>query len=289
MKPQLQQVRSRLGLALHAVANRRALRNVRSYCFFVGYERSGHSLLGSLLDAHPNVVIAHELDALQFVERGESRTRIFTRLVQNARYHARSGRSETRYSYAVAGQWQGAFSRIDVIGDKKGGRTALRIAQNPDLLDRLAGLLGEIEIKFVHVIRNPFDNISTIALRTNRTIAEAARHYFRMCDGVKIALERLTPASVLQLQHETLLECPRSTLVSAFSFLGVEPFAPCVAACTRIVQPKLHLTRFEVHWPTAARADVGARLREYDYLAKYSFEDSADSRSAPIFAPEDAA
>jgi len=41
---------------------------VRTYVMFVGYPRSGHSLIGSLLDAHPNVVIAHEMDALQFVQ-----------------------------------------------------------------------------------------------------------------------------------------------------------------------------------------------------------------------------
>jgi hypothetical protein len=34
---------------------------------FIGYLRSGHSLIASLLDAHPNAIATHELDALKFV------------------------------------------------------------------------------------------------------------------------------------------------------------------------------------------------------------------------------
>ena len=37
---------------------------------FIGYPRSGHSLIGSLLDVHPNAIVAHELDALKFVGAG---------------------------------------------------------------------------------------------------------------------------------------------------------------------------------------------------------------------------
>src|SRR5687767_7508658 len=52
------------------------LARVSSYVFFVGYPRSGHSLVGSLLDAHPDMAIAHEMDALRFV-RGYSRNQLF--------------------------------------------------------------------------------------------------------------------------------------------------------------------------------------------------------------------
>ncbi len=31
---------------------------------FIGYPRSGHSLIGSLINAHPDVVVCHELDTL---------------------------------------------------------------------------------------------------------------------------------------------------------------------------------------------------------------------------------
>ena len=43
------------------------LGQLRSFCLFIGYPRSGHSLLGSLLDAHPDIAIAHEVNALGLV------------------------------------------------------------------------------------------------------------------------------------------------------------------------------------------------------------------------------
>ena len=36
------------------------INHVHCFLFFVGYARSGHSIIASMLDAHPNVVIAHE-------------------------------------------------------------------------------------------------------------------------------------------------------------------------------------------------------------------------------------
>ena len=42
---------------------------VRTFLLFVGHPRSGHSLVGSLLDAHPDVVVSHELDALEVRRR----------------------------------------------------------------------------------------------------------------------------------------------------------------------------------------------------------------------------
>ena len=41
--------------------NRELLDNTETYCMFLGYQRSGHSLIGALLNAHPGTVIAHDL------------------------------------------------------------------------------------------------------------------------------------------------------------------------------------------------------------------------------------
>ena len=43
---------------------------VESFCLFVGHRRTGHTLVRALLDAHPAMVISHELNALDLVQRG---------------------------------------------------------------------------------------------------------------------------------------------------------------------------------------------------------------------------
>src|SRR5215207_7292340 len=88
---------------------------------FIGYPRSGHSLVGALLDAHPNAIIAHELNALECVEKGVDKGCIFQLVLENSRKFAKSGRRWEGYSYKVSNQWQGRFERLLVIGDKKGG------------------------------------------------------------------------------------------------------------------------------------------------------------------------
>jgi len=73
---------------------------------FVGYPRTGHSLIGSLLDAHPRIVIAHELDALELFQWGFSQRQVFHLLLENSRKMAAAGRSHHGYSYGVPNQWQ---------------------------------------------------------------------------------------------------------------------------------------------------------------------------------------
>ena len=55
---------------------RPALRDVRTYLLFIGHGRSGHSIVGSLLDAHPEAIVSDELDAARFIDRGFGRDQV---------------------------------------------------------------------------------------------------------------------------------------------------------------------------------------------------------------------
>lgn len=56
-----------------SLQQRTAFEDLDTYCMFVGYPKSGHSLIGSLLDAHPQMAITHELDVLKYVHAGFSK------------------------------------------------------------------------------------------------------------------------------------------------------------------------------------------------------------------------
>src|SRR5213594_4458109 len=105
--------------------------DLQTYCMFIGYPMSGHSLIGALLDAHPNIVIAHELDVLRHIEEGFNKRQIYDLLLENSQISAEAGRVSGRksnvYSYAVPNQWQGRFEKLRVIGDKKGGGSTQRL------------------------------------------------------------------------------------------------------------------------------------------------------------------
>src|SRR5262245_36859172 len=76
--------------ALGGLARRRTFAAVETFCLFVGYPRSGHSIIGSLLDAHPNAIIADELDALKYVQAGFNQNQLFYLLLRNSRQSANS-------------------------------------------------------------------------------------------------------------------------------------------------------------------------------------------------------
>ena len=91
---------------------------------FIGYERSGHSLVAALLDAHPNIVIADENYSSRTWQRfpTKARTRdnlyqaLYTNTVQVAKEGERSsGNCHSTlggYMYQVPNQWQGSFDEV---------------------------------------------------------------------------------------------------------------------------------------------------------------------------------
>ncbi|WP_148288217.1 hypothetical protein [Prochlorothrix hollandica] len=122
---------------------RKQLDPIESYVGFIGYPRSGHSLIGSILDAHPHVIISHELDVLGKLQRNWTRNRVFCEILKNSFSHAKKGRSQTGYSYDVPNQYQGCFETLKVIGDNKGGKSTIRLQQDPNLIESLEVVINK--------------------------------------------------------------------------------------------------------------------------------------------------
>ena len=86
---------------------------------FIGYPRSGHTLISSLLDAHPNAIVANEFDVIgewqNWIPTNRNKYFLFDQLYLNSKMEADTGyRSATvqhRFNYSVPGQWQGTFDQ----------------------------------------------------------------------------------------------------------------------------------------------------------------------------------
>jgi hypothetical protein len=246
--------------------------DLERFCLFVGYPRSGHSLVGSLLDAHPEMIIAHELHVLRYLRYGFSREQIFALLLERSGVQAEAGRAATGYSYVVPNQWQGRFRRLRVIGDKRGGTSIRKLTSRPHLLPRLRARIG-LPLCFVHVMRNPFDNVATIWRRSrSRDLASSIDHYFRMVAGVECLRAQLAPGDVLDVRHEDLLDAPSRELLRLCAFLGVEADGDWLRDCASIVWRSPKRTRDEIEWPDALRERVAKEAERVPCLAGYSFE-----------------
>ena len=244
--------------------------DLQSFCLFVGYPRSGHSVVGSLLDAHPDVSISHQADAMQLVADGMGRDELFATLLADSARRAAEGRSQGKYSYAIEGQWQGRTRLLRVIGDCRGGKTSRQIVQDPTSAGRFAEVVG-LPLRFVHVVRNPYDNIATLSRQPEHTLESAVKTYAFLADAVGGLLDR-DEEPVLTLRHEGLVEDPRAKLRQLCGFLDVEADEAWVEACAAIVFPSPRRTRETIEWSAADVDAVDAVIARHPFLEGYGLE-----------------
>ncbi len=252
-------------------------RDLQTFVLFVGSSRSGHSFVGSLLDAHPNIVMAHEMGVLKFVRAGYVRSQVCTLLRRNSIAFTTAGRESKRYNYQVPNQWQGRSSRILVLGDNMAEGATRRLRQKPGLLRRLETAMG-VPVKLIQVVRNPFDSISTIALRTRKKqlesdLNQSAEFYFSLCETVKGIRNEADSDNLFELRHETLINSSREHLTRLCGFLGLEATSNYLDDCTSIIYPSPHRSRHEARWTPELIEQVKDRMASFDFLRGYSFED----------------
>lgn len=272
-KPAVRTARAYAALARHP----QALWQPERFCTFIGYPRSGHTLVGSLLNSHPEIVISHELDALRYVRRGVHRTTLFGLILARDAWFTGQGSEWTGFDYSVEAQWQGRARRYRVIGDKRGGHTSLALVDRPELTDELRETVL-MPVAVVHVTRNPFDNIARMAKRSTEELdaagklQSAARTYLGMARAAHAQRQGWEPRWWIDVRHEDFCADPKHWLTELCRFLQVEPEHEWLEA----VVPKVHespsRSRDVVQWTPELIDEIEAAIDELPTLSSYSFD-----------------
>jgi hypothetical protein len=242
---------------------------IRAFCLFVGYGRSGHSAIGSLIDAHPHAVISHELHAVKRYVDGATRDALFTEIFALAQRQARDGRDSPRagggrYRHQLEGQRKAGSGGVLVIGDKKGAGTAWAFARaGLDSIEAFRAFLG-VPLKMIHVIRNPFDIVAA-------GMARGGSRFPHVLPIVAAIRRRSLGEDWLDVHHEDVIADPRRAMTRVLDFLGLPPDAAHLDACEAHVFRAAHQRRFEVAWPDGARERLEETIARYDFLARYSW------------------
>jgi hypothetical protein len=249
---------------------------VAAFCLFVGYPRSGHSIVGALLNAHRHAVVSHELGAQQLIVDGRTREELYSRILARAHWFDLRGNT-SNYPYAVPGQWQGRFESLRLVGDKRGGAVTRCLAEHPDFLERARALVG-VPLRLLHVVRNPFDNIASISIWNRLALEQSADYYFRHCATTSTLDALSPPGEVVTVRHEELIRDPAAVLSGLCAFLGLELYPGYLDDCCSVVFPSPSFTRLRLDWPPAVVREVERRARSYPFLDGYAFE-TEDGRS----------
>ena len=205
----------------------------------------------------------------------------------------------------MAGRYR---DKIDVIGDKSGGRNSFVYSQNPESFQQQYNKLQQtvaIPIRFIHCVRNPFDIISTEVLyrikgtlhqkdffhklrknthykqlgmqlyKKDKALTHFTRRQFTLADSVLKMSQSLVKKhshNMLEVHNHELVSHPEDTILKLCRFLEIECSSDYVKSCASKVFPELSRTRFNVDWSEEAKKLVEERIRKYPFFRKYSYD-----------------
>jgi len=277
------------------------INGVRHFVFFLGHPRSGHSIVASLLDAHPHIVLAHEADVFTKVSSGKippKKSAIFNAIwqstVQSTERGARARALQTKgYSLLVEGLYEGKYvDNIYVIGDKKAGTTTLMLYRDATVWSKVLNVLRSVSsVKVIHVIRNPYDNIATEILyaghskselldikKNNKTIGvhpssllRFIKKFFTLYDAIENA-KRTFDLDMIDVHSEEFIANPRATLLNLCSFLDVNCSDDYIDTCNKKVYKTESKTRYLVNWTDESLDKIQEQIKKYGNLhGRYDF------------------
>lgn len=279
------------------------IKEIKKFVFFIGYPRSGHSIIASMIDAHPNAILAHELNLFDCEPKKllqSTAADILNSLYQNSYKQSKIGwRSNLNYfnrkgytlQLSSPQSWQGRFTSLYIIGDKSGGHTARAYNDDPDsfvtVYKTLSSLL-KVPVVAIHVVRNPYDMVATQLLYKHGQALKIAKHfnitnkikrqqlheitenYFNKANAVSnITNLNLT---VLEIHNSDFVRNPKKEMQRVCKFLGLECSKSYLEMCEANTYKKPSKTRYMVEWGLEAKQSIDRMCRTFPFFRRYSYK-----------------
>jgi len=266
-----------------------------------------------VLDAHPEIIISnfsprntidrwHHYKSESKGKDDSLKLRLFFDIHSMSRFHAMCGKRASswscvsenhKYCYNVPGQWQGTYrDKLKVIGDQAGTSTSklLTNPQNVKVLEDIQRTL-QTKLKFIHVIRNPFDNIATKLLRSNKLhgskvawdanfkandsslLDEIIAKHFRQAESAQRLLQ-YGKFEVLNIYSHEVVSNPEDNLQKLCNFMEVSCDKDYIDASSKLFYSSSHLTRNFVVWSSKQKQRVVKEMEKYPFLRSFSFDSS---------------
>ena len=274
----------------------------------IGFPGSGSSLVGYLLTAHPNMVVADEpfvyelrdllakyinningieleetdclysanLDkilnvvlSLDYVRWLAAKKKLFAKRTRQKRY------------ILVPNQYQGRFQTLKVLGIKRSGEN-LRGLLNESTLTTFQKRLEERDIclKFILMVRNPYDMVGNKTDKLNKNkdssqklIAPDAISYVEELSEQNMRLLKLIdPQDIFVSRHEEMVADPRLQLTKLCEFVQVPVSPDYLDSCASCVHEKPNRRRFEFEWTPKQKQEAASLIEQYDFFSGYDWQ-----------------
>ena len=281
-----------------------SLENIKVMLLTIGFHRSGSSLLGFLLTAHPEMVVAHEptinienscvsLSHIDKVKRSKMQILYqanvqeiidYTISVDYARWQyamvaaQRASnptgffRPEKSKKYVfVPDQYQGRFKQLKVVGVKGSAKNVRNLLKN-ELLENLKRKFekSQIALKFIFTVRNPYDIVATIKrINSHRDGCSIVEN---LCEFNMRILKQIDTGDVFISRHEDMVKDPGLQLTKLGAFLQVPISTGYLEDCASQVAGEYYRSRFEYDWSKDEKQRVASLIKKYDFLSGYDWD-----------------
>jgi len=197
--------------------------DLKNFCFFIGFARSGHSFIGQLINAHENALIGNEGRLFDVLKGQLSFSNVLKYLVFiDEKFASRKYYKKNGQDFYFAKLSQGNVHNLTCLGNSKAGYTRRHFYANPSLLDAYRSIIPG-EVKFILVLRNPRDIVGSMMKRTGRDFQTALEEIQRSCEELEVVINLIKPDfQVLEIVYENLLQDLPSSTLKIFSFLGLD-------------------------------------------------------------------
>lgn len=264
-------------------------------------------MLGQLLNNHPNMVITNEYHFLSHILRksySDNTQTLYGLCGMASQTEQRDGSIlSSGYPRPIFGKLDPRGKKIHIVGDKGGGTIGLHVNEHgPQVLEKV---LGRYRVCLLHVIRNPFDIISSICIRyaamkygeglpyclgiqkvsksmvshlgEEETMRQLHKHldysikyFFDLADAVK-KVKKVNKMAMLDIHHEAFLKQPDVQMSTILRFLGMKvvDWMYCLE-CVKQSKP-VHKSRllFPKLFNPERIAQVEKHASRYDWLRDY--------------------
>ena len=271
--------------------------HIKTFVFFLGFAHTGHSIVGSLMDSHPHMVISHEVDIFTKLSQGllaPTKTAIFNTVWKNTVetiIHGTRAQNNKGYNLTVNNLYEGSYvDHIDVIGDKKGGGTTGMLRKQPEQWLSVFNILKTLNVtlKVILVFRNPYDTIASNVLlakpnyasikQSNTTIGanpdrinSVINHYFSYLQAIMNA-KKTYNLDIIEIHGKDLILDPRGTLSKLCNDLGVICYNNYLDVCSKKIYKTESRTRRLIKWNIGSLKMMKQNIKKYSSLKGYSYD-----------------
>jgi hypothetical protein len=239
---------------------------LKYFLSFMGYPRSGHTLAAAILNANPNVMCSNQLNVY-------AANTIDIEYIKMYSSKPETWKNTTQIPHVPK-------QEITVVGDKTGHRTVDILESNPQKLGMMKEII-QVPMKWIHVVRNPFDNLATWAklnyVNKLKKDGTATQHkeldlVIRKYRVLNATIEKLRRSEdTLTVNHEFLITRMHNTLEEMANFLEIS-FDPVWRDNVRnTVWKRPRVTRGQVKWARQQKKVIKDIIEKYDWLDGYEF------------------